>query len=389
MKIGIDARLWNETGVGRYTRNLIKYLQIADRKNDYTLFVLSRDFENVKCEISNIKCQIVIADIKWHTAKEQLAFPQIIYREKLDLMHFPYFSIPVLYRKPFVITIHDLIIHHFPTGKASTLPLPLYKMKHFGYKSIVEQAVKRASKVIVPLEATKQDLIHTLRVPEDKVAVTYEGVDGEVLSIGNSVSSIEKRVWSIKEMKSTQYSILNTRYFLYVGNAYPHKNLDTLVAGFLSLQDNPRMENTMLILVGKKDYFYDRLSIKLRQKKIKSVQIYHDVSDALLAQLYSGAIAVIAPSYMEGFGLVPLEAMANKCLVIASDIPAHREVCEDAAVFFDPTRPADLQFALLHTLELDELKKDKQIKAGLKRLENFSWQKMAEQTLNVYSNLLK
>ena len=94
MKIGIDCRLLNETGVGRYVRNLVKELQILDKKNDYVLFALSKDRDQLK--IQNSKFKIVYTDIKWHTLDEQLRFPRILNRENLDLVHFPYFSIPIL-----------------------------------------------------------------------------------------------------------------------------------------------------------------------------------------------------------------------------------------------------------------------------------------------------
>ena len=89
MKIGIDARFWNETGVGRYIRNLVTELQIIDQDNDYVLFVLSKDYEQVKFQISNLKFNIRTVDIHWHSIKEQKDFLSIITKENLDLMHFP------------------------------------------------------------------------------------------------------------------------------------------------------------------------------------------------------------------------------------------------------------------------------------------------------------
>src|SRR5688500_2177969 len=132
MKIGIDARLWSQTGVGRYIRNLVTNLQEIDTKNEYVLFVQKQDLESIRYKVSSNKYTLVPTDINWHSVKEQVAFPYLLYKQDLDLMHFPYFSLPILYNRPFVITLHDLIIHHFSTGKASTLPVPLYKLKHLG-----------------------------------------------------------------------------------------------------------------------------------------------------------------------------------------------------------------------------------------------------------------
>ena len=147
MKIGIDARLIRETGVGRYTSNLIKYLQRIDHKNDYVLFVRSQDLDEIKkWSMENGQWKMVAIDIPWHSIKEQVQFTEILNREKLDLVHFPYFSVPISYNRPFVITIHDLILHHYPTGKASTLPFPFYVLKVIGYKYLIRKASENAKK---------------------------------------------------------------------------------------------------------------------------------------------------------------------------------------------------------------------------------------------------
>ncbi len=98
MRIGIDARLWKETGVGRYIRNLVKELQVLDKANDYILFVRKTDYEKVITQIGNDKFKVKIADVRWHTIDEQLKLPQILNKENLDLVHFPYFSVPVGYK---------------------------------------------------------------------------------------------------------------------------------------------------------------------------------------------------------------------------------------------------------------------------------------------------
>src|SRR5258708_15924599 len=335
MRIGIDCRLWNETGVGRYIRNLIYNLQILDNKNEYVLFVGNNDYKEFK--IDNPGWKIVYTNIHWHSLEEQIKFPQILFLENLDLMHFPYFSIPVFYNRPFVVTIHDLIIYHFSTGKASTLPLPFYHLKRFGYQRILAHAVTHAEKIIVPLHSVEQDLNQTLHVPIEKIVVTPEGVDQEVLSIKHKVSSIEK-VGHAKYIKS------DTKYFLYVGNAYPHKNLERLVEAFSRISTNKdRMIankkdlGIKLILVGKEDYFYKRLKEKVKLMNLHDKVVFDGhVSDGELSYLYFHTLAYISPSLMEGFGLPPLEALSHNCPVLVSDIPAFREVLSDAVIYFNP-----------------------------------------------------
>lgn len=373
MKIGIDARLWNETGVGRYIRNLIKQLAILDHENNYVLFAQNKDIENIKNQISNAKntWKIIPVDMRWHSVEEQWRFPSKLYQERLDVMHFPYFSLPIQYNRPFIVTIHDLIIYHFPTGKASTLPLPLYHLKHYAYKAVIRQAIKKAVKVIVPLQAVKDDLQKTFSTESNKIIVTNEGIDEDLLK-----NKTNKEFHPMKSANSGQY-------FLYVGNAYPHKNLSLLINAFKKVYDINR--DVTLILAGKKDFFYQRVEAEIKNNKYKNIIIYYDISDKHLADLYVNALAVVAPSFMEGFGLVPLEAMANNCLVFASAIPSHKEVCADAAMYFNPNKPDELYSLLKNRIinPADPIFKDKQI-LGKKRCSDYSWEKMAEETIRIY-----
>ncbi len=373
MKIGIDCRLWGETGVGRYIRNLVYNLQKIDRKNEYVLFVLTKDYENLKSQMENVKWKIVKADIRWHTLEEQLKLPSILNQEKLDLVHFPYFSVPVFYNKPFVVTIHDLIIDHFPTGKASTrLPI-IYGIKRLGYKYIIKKAAQNAEKIITVSNATKQEIVDYLKIDEEKVVITHEGIDDKIQN-----SNIEIQNNTI----NTKYKILNTKYFLYVGNAYPHKNLERLLEAFGTLAYRVK-----LILVGKEDYFYKRLKNKVAEMRLSEKVIFlQNVTDEELSSLYQNALALVMPSLMEGFGLPALEAMVNKCLVLASDIPALREVCGDAAIYFNPYGVNDIFKKMSEAYYDDTYHYSDRKEKGLERVKNFSWHKMAKETLRIYES---
>lgn len=376
MRIGIDGRLWNETGVGRYIRNLVWELQDLDKKNDYVVFV-KRGIKDQELRIKESdRWKIVETDIHWHSLEEQLKFPQMLYKENLDLMHFPYFSLPIFYTRPFVVTIHDLIINHFSTGKASTLPYPLYQMKRIGYDFVMDHAVKHSQKIIVPLYAVKDDVMQTFTVPEDKIAVTYEGSS----SLRATRSNLNK-----KEIATSSSTPRNDKYFLYVGNAYPHKNLDRLIEAFVEFRKETN-ESVHLLLVGKNDYFYQKLRQKVEQRNVKNIVFKQNVSDEELFALYAQAKVFISPSLMEGFGLPPLEAMSASCLVLLSDIPSFREVCQDSAFYFDPLSTDALKQQLHFVYNLDHKKKTEYIEKGLDRVKDFSWRNMAQETLEVYES---
>lgn len=177
MKIGIDARLWSETGVGRYTQELIRNLSVIDKENEYLVFAdnnFPKDLLNTKYLIRRKALLILNTNIRWHSLKEQVLMPFLLWKEHLDLVHFPYFSVPILYPGKFIVTIHDLILDHFDTGKASTWPFIIYKFKRLGYKLVMWIALHRAFKVITVSETTKREVVEHYKINPEKVAVTYE-----------------------------------------------------------------------------------------------------------------------------------------------------------------------------------------------------------------------
>lgn len=366
MKIGIDARLWDQTGVGRYIRNLCINLQKIDKKNKYVLFARSNDLESIKSKINNPNWKLVKADIRWHSIAEQIKFSSIIDKENLDLMHFPYFSLPILYKKPYVVTIHDLIINHFPTGKASTLFPIFYYLKLFSYKYIIFMGAKNAKKIITPSNATKEEVIDHLKVDSKKIVVTYEAAD----------ENISKE--NLKSIKT-----VSGKYFLSVGNAYPHKNLEILLDAFKDIKTNNN--DIKLVLVGNNDYFYERIKKRAQDLGISNdVLFFGKATDEELSYLYKNAVCLVMPSLMEGFGLPILEAMANKCLVICSDIPSLKEIAKDNAIYFSPSSKKDIINALEKAYKKD-FNKDMLENAFIKSKE-FSWEKTARETLKIYES---
>ncbi len=365
MKIGIDGRLWSQTGVGRYIRNLTINLSEIDKNNSYVLFVLKSDRKEVEEKIKNKEWKIVTANLKWHSIKEQLRFPGIIKKEKVDLMHFPYFSIPVLYRKPYIVTIHDLIFHHFVSGASSTLPLWLLGFKVIAYRIVVANAARVSRKIIAVSDFTRKDIADTLKTNKSKIEIIYEAADD--LKISN------KKEEKIKN------------YFLYVGNVFQHKNVGLLLESFkvLAIED-PTLR---LVFVGSNDFLYKKLKEHARKNIGEDKVIFlENVTDEKLSELYRGANALMRTSLMEGFSLPPLEALENECLVLASDIPVHREVFGDSIIYFDRFKSDDILLKMKYVLSLPPSEKDRLIKKGVAQAKKYSWEKTARETLRVYEN---
>lgn len=356
MTIGIDGRLWNESGVGRYIRNLVHGIDGQNTEDEFVIFLTKETFN--KIEFRNPKIKKVVSDAHWHTLSEQWKFKGEIERANVDLMHFTYFSYPVFYKRPFVITIHDLILDHFPTGVASSRPKPIFKLKHFGYKKITSQAIKNAKKIIVPSNATKDEITKHYNATTEKIEVIYEGFDQ-----------------SITKGKGT--NLISNNYILYVGNAYPHKNLQILLEAFSKIRKDQKID---LVCIGRNDFFYKR--IKNNQP---GVHFLHDIDDYSLFDYYKGARLFVMPSLMEGFGLPVLEAMSLSCPVVCSNTPALKEICQNAAVYFDPKDPNDLKEKIEKVLSDKELLESLAQK-GKKQSEKFSWEECVSETLKVYES---
>lgn len=341
MKIGIDARLIGETGVGRYIRNLIAELGQIDKKNRYVVFVRDSSWKP-----PNARWEKRVVDIPWHSVAEQIELPKIFGQEHLDLLHVPYFNIPIFYLGKFIITMHDLTILHYPTGKATTLPLPFYWVKLLGYRVVLEIGLHRASHIISVSHATRQELMDHFALDERKISVIAEGVH-----------RMENGKRLVKEP-----------YFLYVGNAYPHKNLETLFAA---------IGTQKLVLVGKEDLFYKHLP------RLPNVTFFGPANDEQLGSLYTHATALVFPSLMEGFGLPAVEAAACGTPVICSDIPAFREILGPLGNYFKPSDILKLRALLAHPERLKKPTKEEQQEL-LKRL---TWRQMAVKTLRVYQKI--
>lgn len=370
MKIGIDARLFSESGIGRYVRNLTAALSRIDGRNEYTVYMLSKDAVNFS--VDNPRCfRVKTLDYKWHSLKEQLFLPGIIDSDNLDLMHYPYFSMPVFSRTPYVLTVHDLIIDHFATGKASTLPYFLYSLKRIGYHQVMKRGIENAWKIIAISGTTAAEITDHYRVEPRKIVTVYNGLedsftDGKNIPVPSGLSGSE--------------------YILYVGNAYPHKNLNRLLQAFSMV--NSKHRNLKLVLAGKEDYFYWGLKESAADYGLAGRVIFFGPAETPeLIGLYRHARCLVFPSLMEGFGFPNFEAVACGCLPVVSDIPVFRELWGDALVYFRPDDTADMAEKIQYTLSLSGAECSRRIRRLKKMIALFTWKKNASQVLSLYESI--
>jgi len=371
-KIGIDARFYGpETkGIGRYTQEIVDHILDIDNTNDYVIFLSKDSFDNFKITKSNVKK--VLADVRWYTIKEQIVMPRLIKQEGLDLMHFPHFNVPLYCPVDFIVTIHDLILTKFPTTRASTLSPIIYWFKNLAYRAVIFSAVRRAKKIIAVSQYTKEDIINKFGVDKEKVVVTLLGLTETFFQPQKNNREVLKK-----------YNIRRP-FVLYVGNAYPHKNLELLIRVFSKLSE--RQKDIQLVMVGKTDYFYKRLKEYAKNYNSDGRKIIFTdfVADEDLSFLYRQALIYVFPSLYEGFGLPPLEAMSQGCPVLSSNESCLPEILGEAADYFNPKDENEM-LGKIEDLMADDIKRERLINKGKVRIQNYSWSRCAKETLVLYN----
>lgn len=375
MRIGIDARFYGPVGkgLGRYTQKLIENLEKIDHKNRYFIFLRKLNYDEYQPKNPNF--EKVLADYRWYTFSEQVKFPKLLRKYKLDIVHFTHFNVPLFYFGRFVVTIHDLILLHFPTVRSSTLSPLKYWLKFLAYKVVISSAIGYSSRIIAVSRFTKKDILENYpRIPNEKIAVTYEACDDYCLFNPKKAKDILPR-----------YGIMEP-YILYVGNAYPHKNPERLIEAFKKLGEEKYPADIKLVFVGTDDYFYQRLKKTVEEENVKNVIFAGFVPDYDLDGVFRSALAYIRPSLYEGFQLPPLEAMSRGVPVLCADHASAREILGESAHYFDGEDVDDIVRAIKRIHEDKALSK-KLVEKGYEQIKKYSWKKMARTTLELYEKI--
>ncbi len=374
-KILIDARMYGleNSGIGRYLMNLIEELQQIDSENTYTILLRKKYFDELNLK-SNWKK--LLADFRHYGFDEQIKLPGLIKKENPDLVHFPHLNIPMFWNGNFIVTIHDLTMQK-QSVDATTLPLPLYYLKRLPFLLISKKAAKQSLKIIVPSQSVKKDLSNYYKVENNKTDVIYEGITNIKL---NGYKEDPKITLSKYKIKGP--------YFIYVGNAYPHKNLKRAMEAIVELNKKSK-ELIQLVIGGSRNVFTKRLDEETKELNAeKYIKLIGFVEDNDLAILYQNSQAFIYPSLSEGYGLQGLEAIAAGTVVLASNISVFKEVYSSNALYFNPTNPVSISDTMRNVLEFNKEERKNFINNSQKFIKKYSWSKMAKETLGVYNSML-
>jgi glycosyltransferase involved in cell wall biosynthesis len=363
MRIGIDARLvyYTQAGIGQYITHLVNAFAQIDKQ---TQFVLLQSRKDRSAIVTQPNFRRVSLWTPCHHRLEQWTLQLEISPLDVDVLHSPDFIPPFRCNCKSVITVHDLaflLYPHFLTRESAR------------YYSQIDQAVRRTDHIIAVSEATKHDLVQRLGVPEGKVTVIYEASAPPYQPLPRDEA---------RRYVQGKYG-LDGEYILFVSTIEPRKNVPGLLEAYRQLLDSYRAKAT-LVLAGGHGWLSDEVFATVKRLDLESqVRFLGRVPTADLPYLYNAARLLVHPSFYEGFGLPPLEAMACGIPVVVSNVSALPEVVGDAGLLVDPNDTSELAVSMYRALT-DESLRQEMIQKGFARAACFSWEKTARQTLEVY-----
>ena len=368
--IGIDARFYRSTtgGLGRYTQNLLKELGKLDAENHYTVILTPEDEEEYISPGANF--QKLVVDIPHYSLAEQRRFHKILNDQNFDLVHFTNFNHPILYRRPFVVTVHDLIMHLYPSGAQQGS-----FVRRLAYRLVMNDA-RRAKKVIVPSQSSYNDMVRMLNFSAEKLAITLEGSEARFQPHSASQVAAIKAKFKLPD-----------RFLIFVSRWEKYKGIFALIEAYKQLvATNPDLG---LVICGKPDKQNPEVAqfVAEHQKRFPNIITPGFVSNDDLAVLYSAATVYVHPSWYEGFGIMILEAFGAGTPVVTSNVSSLPEVVGDAGLLANPHDSGDVADKIKMILD-DPVLAESLRRKGYEQVKKFSWAKMAKETLSIYREVL-
>jgi glycosyltransferase involved in cell wall biosynthesis len=369
MELAVDARMINSSGIGTYLQTLLPFLK------EHSTLTLLGDPDEIGGFSWSEGLHIIEEKSDIYSMKEQLRIPRKVPR--CDLFWSPHYNVPLLPLRAGkrVVTIHD--VYHL--AFRHTLPLS----QRIYASVMIRAAIGLSDMVITVSHFSKSEIAAHTGLDERKpMEVIPNGVDGGIFHV---ITDEEER-----ERVRTRYNLPRS-FVLSVGNVKPHKNVRLLLEALSILRRTTSGKETRAVIAGKREGFLTGVpdleesvsKLGLEDNVILTGHIQKDD----LAVLYNLADMLVFPSFYEGFGLPPLEAMACGCPVICSDIGILREVCEEAVLYCNPYDPNSL-YAAMMALSSNERLREKLVAKGLERAALFSGQVSALKHFEVMERLL-
>lgn len=338
LRLGLDARLLGagRAGLGRYTEELLTALTRYGSNLEIVAFTDGSSESHAIVERFGIESHA--APYPPYSVAEQLKFPRMLSAARLDLVHFPHFNVPLGYREPYLVTIHDLILHYFPSRQASTRRALAYWIKYAAFRLAFRRVIVRAKRIIAVSNFTAEDLLTYYPWLCDRLRIVPEPIPS--FTKFSTPDKGEKLPYTVR-----------SPYVLVVGNFYPHKNIRTLLEAWVSVH---RETGCQLVLVGRDDTFAAELK-RYTQALFTSadegaVAWLGLVTDGQLTVLYRRAAYCLCPSLYEGVGLPGMEALALGTPTLSSPAAALPEIYGQSVTYVPIGRAQSLAAALILTL---------------------------------------
>ena len=355
MRIGIDAHMLGDKSGGNesFYRGILDAMD-TDDGNEYYLFVR----QGVDTPEYEDGFKIVRFESDGAFKRNFVELPRICRKYKLDVLHTQYY-IPFVRPCPVVCTIHDISFEHYKDI--------FNKGEYIRNKILIPYAARHADRVVTVSKFCQKDIATRYRIPANKIDVVYNAVNSEFKILTESeLSKLNVR---------KTYNIGQDPYLICVGNLQPRKNIPRLIRAFASYKTKEKSA-VKLVVVGKKAWMYDEIFKEVGERDDVLFTDYVPRED--LVALINEAKAFVYPSYFEGFGIPPLEALACGVPVCVADIDVMHEVVGDRAVFFDPFNESSIADALKKVLDAETGLSSGEVKTA------FSWEKSAEALKSIY-----
>ena len=367
-RIAIDGRKIKDFGIGTYIRCLVEGLARVDEDHEYVIFISDPDDANWDLPPN---FEFVVDRSPGYSVRELITLSWKLYRHKVDLFHATHYVLPALIPSRSVVTIHDVIHLLYPNFLPNRLAL-VYAHR------MIRRSLFRSDQVISVSRNTKNDLMEYFEVESWKLEVVHNGVD-EVYR--QELSDEEKRRWR-------RTLELPERYLLFVGNPQKaHKNLDRVVQAYAKARAEHDFDGP-LVCVGAREGSDFKLQQRAQQLGIgEHLRLLGHVASEALPAIYQCSTLFLYPTLYEGFGLPVVEAMASGVPVITSNTSALREIAEGYAHLVSPLDIDEIAAAIGHCMT-DREHRDALAKLGKRRAQDFSWDKTARKTLEVYEQVL-
>jgi glycosyltransferase involved in cell wall biosynthesis len=387
MRICVDIRCLMEgrrTGVEEYTLGILKNLLLLDKKNVYVLFFNSwknpvfdfsyfSQFKNVRLKKSRVPNKI-LNFFFWY-----LGWPKI---DRLaggaDVVFMPNIIFGSVSRRvKLVVTIHDLSFERH--GEYFSR-----KRKWWHLFINTKKICDRADKIIAVSASTKNDIMGLYEIKEEKIEIIPSAA-GEKFRV---ISRNDAKLVVVKEKYRLPY-----KFILNLSTIEPRKNISGVVQAYAALQkyahenNNAELAKYKLVIAGERGWLGEKIYDEINRSEYKeSIQVVGSVLDEDKEYFYNLASLFVYPSFFEGFGFPPLEAMQCGVPVIASNNSSLPEVVGNAGILVDPDRPDEIYRAMKEILENRELR-EILIKKGLERAKEFDWKKTAQKTLEIFNEV--